>query len=260
MMRLSSLMKNLLFIWMKLLKSFGSTLIYLNLKRLCARHSKNLTIFCKLIQTYLLRTLRDSRPMKITRRTGSMNETRTCRGSMRNQGLTLEFRPNPHQLNILASLLTIRLGVQNGQRVGKDDVYCNGGNLPGTYINGNQLHYQDYEWYEALEDNELKYEALRNKAIIEGFLKHEDESRYEPKKRWNVYTNYDGAYEINHDDNKRKELCEVHKLPVCNVRRYKMIKYSFNNDEEYVAIKKTNTAILQSQKKRHAELTKKSIR
>ncbi|GJW72272.1 VIER F-box protein 2 [Tanacetum coccineum] len=27
----------------------------------------------------------------------------------------------------------------------RDDRYCNGGNLPGTYIIGNQLHYQDYE-------------------------------------------------------------------------------------------------------------------
>ncbi|GJT33622.1 hypothetical protein Tco_0924041 [Tanacetum coccineum] len=38
----------------------------------------------------------------------------------------------------------------------RDDGYCNGGNLPETYIIGNQLHYQDYEWYEALEDCELK--------------------------------------------------------------------------------------------------------
>ncbi|GJR69180.1 hypothetical protein Tco_0015245 [Tanacetum coccineum] len=42
-----------------------------------------------------------------------------------------------------------------------DDGYCNGGNLLGTYIIGNQLHYQDYEWYEALEDSKLKSEALR---------------------------------------------------------------------------------------------------
>ncbi|GJU08628.1 VIER F-box protein 2 [Tanacetum coccineum] len=49
----------------------------------------------------------------------------------------------------------------------KDDGYCNGGNLLGTYIIGNQLHYQDYEWYEALENSKLKDEALRNKAIME---------------------------------------------------------------------------------------------
>ncbi|GJX92235.1 hypothetical protein Tco_0345561 [Tanacetum coccineum] len=28
----------------------------------------------------------------------------------------------------------------------------------------------DYEWYEALEDSELRDEALRNKAIMEGFI------------------------------------------------------------------------------------------
>ncbi|GJX25466.1 hypothetical protein Tco_0231762 [Tanacetum coccineum] len=72
-----------------------------------------------------------------------------------------------------------------------DDGYCNGGNLLGTYIIGNQLHYQDYEWYEALEDSELKDEALRNKAIMEGFINDDDESRYEQMRRWNIYTNYD---------------------------------------------------------------------
>ncbi|GJX56522.1 hypothetical protein Tco_0286419 [Tanacetum coccineum] len=119
-----------------------------------------------------------------------------------------------------------------------DDGYCNGGNLPGTYIIGNQLHYQDLEWYEALEDSELKDEALRNKAIMEGFIKEDDdESRYKQMRRWNIYTNYDDAYEINHEDNESKELCEVHELPMCNIRKYMMIKYSFNNDEEYATVK-----------------------
>ncbi|GJY55122.1 hypothetical protein Tco_0446786 [Tanacetum coccineum] len=120
----------------------------------------------------------------------------------------------------------------------KNDGYYNGGNLPGTYIIGNQLHYQDYEWYEALEESELKDKALRNNAIMEGFIKEDDdESRYEQKRRWNIYTNYDDAYEINHEYYKSEELSEVHELPVCNIRRYMMIKYSFNNDEEYVAVK-----------------------
>ncbi|GKA24409.1 hypothetical protein Tco_0710442 [Tanacetum coccineum] len=98
----------------------------------------------------------------------------------------------------------------------KDDGYCNKGNLPGTYIIGNQVHYQDYEWYESLEDSELKDEALRNKAIMEGFIKEDnDESRYEQKIRWNIHTNYDNAYKINHEDNEREELCEVHEQSVC---------------------------------------------
>ncbi|GJS62755.1 hypothetical protein Tco_0677319 [Tanacetum coccineum] len=37
----------------------------------------------------------------------------------------------------------------------------------------------DYEWYEALEDCKIKDEALRNKAIMEGSIKKDDdESRY----------------------------------------------------------------------------------
>ncbi|GJW42906.1 hypothetical protein Tco_0071705 [Tanacetum coccineum] len=66
----------------------------------------------------------------------------------------------------------------------RDDGFCNGGNLPGAYIIGNQLHYQDYERYEALEDCELKEEALRNKAIMKGLINDEDddELRYEQQK------------------------------------------------------------------------------
>ncbi|GJU89161.1 hypothetical protein Tco_1301584, partial [Tanacetum coccineum] len=66
--------------------------------------------------------------------------------------------------------------------------------------------YQDYEWYEALEESELKDDALRNKAIMEGFIKDDDDE-------------------------------SLHELPVCNIRRYIKIKYSFNNDEEYVDVK-----------------------
>ncbi|GJV41571.1 hypothetical protein Tco_1420011 [Tanacetum coccineum] len=116
-----------------------------------------------------------------------------------------------------------------------DDGYCNRRNLPGTYIIGNQLHYQDLEWYKALEDSELKKEALRNKAIMDGFINDDDdESRCKIKRRWNIY---DDAYKINNEDNESKELCEVHEPPVCNIRKFMMIKYSFNNDEEYVVVK-----------------------
>nr|GEV76532.1 hypothetical protein [Tanacetum cinerariifolium] len=61
-----------------------------------------------------------------------------------------------------------------------------------------------YEWYEALEDSELKDEALRNKAIMDGFMNDDDESRYEQKRRWNIYANYDDGYEIKHKKHKPK--------------------------------------------------------
>ncbi|GJR51716.1 hypothetical protein Tco_1402237 [Tanacetum coccineum] len=98
----------------------------------------------------------------------------------------------------------------------REDGYCNRGNLPEAYIIGNSLHYQDYEWYEALEDRELKEKALRNKVIIERTINDDDESIDE-----------------------RQEICsnETHELPVCNIRRFEMIKYSFRDDEEYVAVK-----------------------
>ncbi|GJY79264.1 hypothetical protein Tco_0485065 [Tanacetum coccineum] len=57
----------------------------------------------------------------------------------------------------------------------------------------------------------LKEEALKNKAILEGIIEDEDdESSNEGCRRWN---------------------------PVCNIRRFEMIKYSFRQDEEYVAVK-----------------------
>ncbi|GKD93074.1 hypothetical protein Tco_1372911 [Tanacetum coccineum] len=115
----------------------------------------------------------------------------------------------------------------------REDGYCNGGNLPGAYVIRNSLHYQDLEWYGVLKDSELKKEALRNKAIMEGLIEedNDDESCYERKKRWNVYRNYDDTYEINHEIDEREELCKTHELLVCNIRRFMMIKYSFGQDE-----------------------------
>ncbi|GJZ00609.1 hypothetical protein Tco_0518038 [Tanacetum coccineum] len=38
----------------------------------------------------------------------------------------------------------------------------------------------------------------------------------------------------------KQELCEAHKLPICNMRRFEMIKYSFGQDKEYVPVKEMN--------------------
>ncbi|GKB13252.1 hypothetical protein Tco_0847175 [Tanacetum coccineum] len=94
----------------------------------------------------------------------------------------------------------------------REDGYCNGGNLPGAYHIRNSLHYQDLEWYEALKDSELKDEALRNKAIMEGLIS-EDESGNDCWKRWKsheiYYHNYDeGEYE-NETNEEGHELCSI---------------------------------------------------
>nr|GEW49386.1 hypothetical protein [Tanacetum cinerariifolium] len=71
----------------------------------------------------------------------------------------------------------------------------------------------------SLEDSELKEEALRNKDIMEGLINDDVESNNEDKERCELFDN------------------ETHELLVCNIRRFKMIKYSFEDDKEYVAVK-----------------------
>ncbi|GKC19477.1 hypothetical protein Tco_1021627 [Tanacetum coccineum] len=125
----------------------------------------------------------------------------------------------------------------------RDDGYCNGGNLPRAYVVGNALRYQDFEWYDALKDGKLKEEALKNKVIMEGIIEDEDnESSNEGWRSWNVYENNNHGheerdYEMEHKDNERCELFDNHERPVCNIRRFEMIKYSFGQDEEYVVVK-----------------------
>ncbi|GJR75844.1 hypothetical protein Tco_0088209 [Tanacetum coccineum] len=114
---------------------------------------------------------------------------------------------------------------------------------PFNYKIGNSLYYQDLKWYEALEDGELKEEALKHKAIVEGIIEEDDESINEGLRRWDGYeiTNRDHEeikFEMEHYNEGRCELFDDHELSVCNIRKIKMIKYSFVDDEKYVAIKK----------------------
>ncbi|GJY12543.1 hypothetical protein Tco_0381852 [Tanacetum coccineum] len=139
----------------------------------------------------------------------------------------------PKQSNILASLSTIKLDVRNGQPI-------------------------------TLEDSELKDEALRNKAIMEGLIS-DDESGNDCWKRWNsheiYYHNYDEGECEKETHEEGHKLCSIktREVPIYQIKRYKMIKYSFNDDEEYVAVKEDEYDDLKSQDKRRAELTKKSF-
>ncbi|GJY94679.1 hypothetical protein Tco_0511040 [Tanacetum coccineum] len=98
------------------------------------------------------------------------------------------------------------------------------------------------EWYEALEDSKLKDEALRNKAILEGLIS-DDESSNDCWKRWKsheiYYHNYDEGECENETHEEGHELCSIktREVPICQKKRYKMIKYSFKDEEEYVAAK-----------------------
>ncbi|GJY56723.1 hypothetical protein Tco_0455838 [Tanacetum coccineum] len=86
---------------------------------------------------------------------------------------------------------------------------------------------------------------LHNNAFsgTNGSLISDDESSDDYWKRWKsheiYYHNYDEREYENETHKERHELCGIksHEVPVCQIKRYKMIKYSFNDEEEYVAIK-----------------------
>nr|GFC02114.1 hypothetical protein [Tanacetum cinerariifolium] len=76
---------------------------------------------------------------------------------------------------------------------------------------------------------------------MEGMI---DEDDNEGWRRWDDYVNTIHDYEEreNDRDHENEERCELfdnphQKTPVCNVRRFEMIKYSFDEDEEYVGVK-----------------------
>ncbi|GJT72957.1 hypothetical protein Tco_1032243 [Tanacetum coccineum] len=128
-----------------------------------------------------------------------------------------------------------------------EDGFCNGRDLPGMVRVGYMTYFQDYEWYDDLTDNSLKEEALKQKAIYE-----KDHIR-------GPYVNINTPYapyldsrngktsnnsDIQKEDElyKNKERCELfdnprQEPPVCKIRRFVMITYSFGQEEEYVAVK-----------------------
>ncbi|GKB66694.1 hypothetical protein Tco_0928106 [Tanacetum coccineum] len=83
-------------------------------------------------------------------------------------------------------------------------------------------YFQDYEWYDDLTDSSLKEEALKQKAICEKSL--------------------DNATQNEEEEQHNNGQCDLFNDPaqeplVCKIRRFEMIKYSFGQEEEYVAIK-----------------------
>ncbi|GJU31025.1 hypothetical protein Tco_1174614, partial [Tanacetum coccineum] len=174
---------------------------------------KEFNYLLKVDPDLLTKDIMGLKPMKITKTIGSTNETRMYHGC--SEWPTYSWR---------------------------EDGYCNGGNFPGAYHIGNSLHYQDLKWYEALEDSERKDEALRNKAIMKGLIS-DDESSNDYWKRWKsheiYYHDYDEGEYKNETHEEGHELCGIKTrgVPVCQIKRYNMIKYSFNDEEEYVAVK-----------------------
>ncbi|GJS41577.1 hypothetical protein Tco_0566620 [Tanacetum coccineum] len=156
-----------------------------------------------------------------------------------------------------------------------EDGFYIGGKLSGMVRVGYMTYFQDHEWYNDLMDGSLKDEALEQKAIYEkswgevkqslinfcGWLKktfgnfHEldyglleklqdycwkvNKQECFPFANWRNYIRgpYTNYYSNFLDEIEISEVFDDHERPVCYIRRIEMIKYSFRDDEEYVAIK-----------------------
>ncbi|GJV23976.1 hypothetical protein Tco_1376671 [Tanacetum coccineum] len=125
-----------------------------------------------------------------------------------------------------------------------EDEFFNGGELPGmlkrSFGNFHELDYkllvklQDYWW--KVNDHECSPFSNWNDHIQGPYT--------------NFFTTYDPHLDINSifgnmnnvQEEERNERCNLfnnttHNAPVCKIRRFKMIKYSFGQYEEYMAIK-----------------------
>ncbi|GJR70951.1 hypothetical protein Tco_0017016 [Tanacetum coccineum] len=135
-----------------------------------------------------------------------------------------------------------------------DDGFCNGGELPGMVRVGYMTYFQDYEWYDELTDSSLKEEALKQKAIYEKSWGDASQSVI-IFCAW-LKTCFGNFHELDYEllvklqdywwkDEKEKEYeerCEsfdntTQEPPICKIRRFETIKYSFGQEEDYVAIK-----------------------
>ncbi|GJV07052.1 hypothetical protein Tco_1344708 [Tanacetum coccineum] len=133
--------------------------------------------------------------------------------------------------------------------------YCNGGELPGMVRVGRITYFQNHKWYDNLIDGCLKQETLMYKARIKGswgdatpgvmkfcaWLKNSFENFHELdydvlvklEECWNNETNNNA----NIQEGQRCNEDLTHEPSACKIRRFEMTKYTFEADEEYVAIK-----------------------
>ncbi|GJR97345.1 hypothetical protein Tco_0269519 [Tanacetum coccineum] len=147
--------------------------------------------------------------------------------------------------------------------------FCNGGELTGMVQVRCMTYFQDHKWYDELTDEMLKEEALisfenfheldydvlvkleecwwkENAHENAPFARRENhgEGPYanaKTKKDYDPYLDikciFSRSYGSNNADITQYNKKEYHDPSICNIRRFEMIKYSFDADEEYVAIK-----------------------
>ncbi|GJV98836.1 hypothetical protein Tco_1554088 [Tanacetum coccineum] len=76
--------------------------------------------------------------------------------------------------------------------------YCNGGDLPGVTRIRYETHFKIHEWYEDLENSELKEEALICKAIFEERITMNDESSRNARTHYSLANEWENFEHENH--------------------------------------------------------------
>ncbi|GJT27290.1 hypothetical protein Tco_0907565 [Tanacetum coccineum] len=122
------------------------------------------------------------------------------------------------------------------------DGFCNGRELPGIVRVGCMTYFQDHKWYDELADGVLKEETLIHKAKFEESW-GDATPRVIKFRAW-LKNSFENFHELDHDILVKLEECwwkehkkEHYDPSICRVRRFRMMKYSFDADDEYVAIK-----------------------
>nr|GEU53825.1 hypothetical protein [Tanacetum cinerariifolium] len=113
------------------------------------------------------------------------------------------------------------------------------------------------EEFEELESLKISDDSFTYNTSLEIF--HEELHRmsrmdddlftYEDKYENAIHDHKERENKEEHEDEERCEIFDHHDAPVCNIRRFEMMKYSFGDDEEYVAIKECVYDDLTSAKK-----------
>ncbi|GJU82954.1 hypothetical protein Tco_1285319 [Tanacetum coccineum] len=181
----------------------------------------------------------------------------------------------PYQLcNHICELYRFKNGVIKWPTCSSDiDGFCNGGELPGMVRVGSMTYFQDHKWYDELADERLKEETLMHKTKVEetwgnatpGVMKfcawlidiapftrlesYEQRlyANFKTKKAHVPYLEVNNIFGRNYDtsnaqDNQwHKERMDdpTFEPSICKIRRFEMMKYPFNADEEYIAIKES---------------------
>ncbi|GJS10643.1 hypothetical protein Tco_0367439 [Tanacetum coccineum] len=143
------------------------------------------------------------------------------------------------------------------------DGFCNGGELPGMVLVGSMTYFQDHRWLKSFFENfhELEYEVLVklqewwwkvNAHGIALFTRMENFGRgpyVNMKTEWasNPYLDVNRIFGRDYEasnvcctqENQGHKGDPIHEPLNYKVRRFEIMKYSFDDDEEYITIKES---------------------